>query len=217
MVEVEPDNTDPNAIDLQAIRQSGAPSVANMTVRSLPHPTPAAAPRGPVGARRHRRYLAALVVCAIAPAAASAEVYKCRGDGARPVYQEMPCPAGQELRNFQVDPPEITVLPGVTKSNGAAPPPTNGRASKDNGHDKTAKPRTEKPKGDPAERGHLHTGMTEGEVLTRVGPPNATTGQKNAKLVRWTWFPVEGDPETVTTVTLSSGVVVNVDRMHVKR
>ena len=179
-----------------------------MTVRSLPHPTPAPAPRGRVEARRHRRCLAALVVCAIAPVAASAEVYKCRGDGARPVYQEMPCPAGQELRNFQVDP---ALVPFDLDST------VNGRASKDNGHDKTAKPRTEKPKGDPAERGHLHTGMTEGEVLTRVGPPNATTGQKNAKLVRWTWFPVEGDPETVTTVTLSSGVVVNVDRMHVKR
>jgi hypothetical protein len=35
--------------------------------------------------------------------------------------------------------------------------------------------------------------------------------------VRWTWLPVEGDPETVTTVTLSSGVVVNVDRKLVKR
>lgn len=191
MVEVEPDTT-----DLQTIRQSGAPYVATMIAR---------------------RYLAALIVCAVAAPAAHAEVYKCRGEAGRPIYQEMPCPAGKELRNFQVDPPEITVLPGVAKSNGTAATPANGRASKDAGPDKTGKANTEKPKGDPSERRHLHTGMSEGEVLSRVGPPNATTGQKNAKLIRWTWFPVEGDPETVTTVTLNAGVVVNVDRMLVKR
>lgn len=188
-----------------------------MTVRERLPFSPAAPTYSAARVTRLRAWRAALIVCAAAAPTAHGEVYKCRGDGGRPIYQEMPCPAGKELRNFQVDPPEITVLPGAAKSNGPTAAPANARAAPDTRPDKTAKARAEKPKGDPAERRHLHTGMSEGEVLARVGPPNATTGQKNAKLVRWTWFPVEGDPETVTTVTLSSGIVVNVDRMLFKR
>src|SRR5262245_58710034 len=47
----------------------------------------------------------------ILPASSSAQVYKCAGDKGVPVYQEMPCSPGKELRNFQTDPPEITILP----------------------------------------------------------------------------------------------------------
>ena len=66
----------------------------------------------------------ALIAAAIAASAAHAEVYKCAGEGGRPIYQEMPCPTGKELRNFQTDPPEITILPGNTKANSAAPTKT---------------------------------------------------------------------------------------------
>ena len=44
---------------------------------------------------------------------AIADVYKCSGNGGVPIYQEEPCPKGKELRNFQSNPPEITVLPAV--------------------------------------------------------------------------------------------------------
>ena len=160
--------------------------------------------------------LPALVVAAFAASIGNAEVYKCAGEGGRPVYQEMPCPAGKELRNFQVDPPEITVLPGSTRSTEAAPAP-GARPGKDANADKSAKARTEKARKDPSERGHLHSGMTEGEVLARVGKPDVTAGQRNGRQMRWTWLPAEGDSETVTTVTIVAGIVTNVERTHVKR
>ena len=45
------------------------------------------------------------------PPAVRADVYKSAGEGGGPIYQEMPCAKGKELRNFQTDPPEITILP----------------------------------------------------------------------------------------------------------
>jgi uncharacterized protein DUF4124 len=167
------------------------------------------------GARR-RVTAIALAAAAMAASAAHGEVYKCAGDGGRPIYQEMPCPAGKELRNFQTDPPEITILPGNTKANGAAPPP-KAQPAREANPDKPAKASGDKPRGDPAERRHLHTGMAEGEVLARVGKPDVITGQKTGKQVRWTWMPAEGDPETVTSVTLVAGIVTNVERTLVKR
>ena len=61
------------------------------------------------------------------PAAAS--VFKCAADKGEVVYQDVPCGAGRELRNFDTDPPAITVLPStpVAAAPGAAastlPPP----------------------------------------------------------------------------------------------
>ena len=161
--------------------------------------------------------IAALAVCAVTAPAAAAEVYKCAGDGRSPVYQEMPCPKGKELRNFQNDPPEITVLPGVAKSNAAPGPVANGRQGKDANTEKAAKPRNDKARGNPAERRHLHSGMSEGDVVARVGTPDIITGQKAGKQARWTWLPTEGDAETVTTVTFVSGVVTTVERTAFKK
>ena len=147
----------------------------------------------------------------------AADVFKCAGDGGRPIYQESPCPTGKELRNFQTDPPEITVLPGsprVDPASAAAAPAAKG--ARDVEHEKTSAARTAKVRGDPAERKHVHNGMSEAEVLARLGPPDATTG-KNGKQQRWSWFPADGDPETVTTVTMASGVVTNVERTFVKK
>jgi Domain of unknown function (DUF4124) len=165
------------------------------------------------------RAMTVFAACAVLAPAALAEVYKCAGDGGRPVYQEMPCPKGKELRNFQQDPPEITVLPGVAKSSApqAPAPAANARPAKDANAEKTANPRNDKRRGDPAERRHLHSGMSEGDVLARVGTPDITTGQKNGKQVRWTWLPAEGDPETVTTVTFVAGVVTSVERTQYKK
>jgi uncharacterized protein DUF4124 len=158
-----------------------------------------------------------MAILSLGTTGAVAQVYKCAGEGGRPVYQEMPCPSGKELRNFQNDPPEITVLPGASNSAGVGAPSTNARSGKEANGDKAAKSRTEKLRGDPAERRHLHSGMTEGEVLARVGTPDVTSGAKNGKQVRWTWLPAEGDPETITTVTLASGVVATVERKLIKK
>ena len=186
-----------------------------MTTPNRTFQPPAAPPPRSSWAPRAAAGVAILSAFAIA-SPARAEVYKCAGDGGRPIYQEMPCPKGKELRNFQSDPPEITVLPGAAKADSAIAPAA--KPGKDGTADKAAKPRTEKARrGDPAERGHLHSGMSEGDVLARVGPPDATTGQRGAKQVRWTWLPAEGDPETVTTVTFLNGIVATVERTLVKK
>ncbi len=161
---------------------------------------------------------ATIVIAAAAVATAvHADVYKCAGDGKTPIYQEMPCAAGKELRNFQTDPPEITVLPGSPKggaSSGRATEPAN-REGKPAKAAKTSKP--DKTKGDASERRHVHTGMTEGEVLARLGTPDVTSRGKNQKQARWTWLPADGDPDTVTILVLVDGVVAEVERKTVKK
>jgi len=58
--------------------------------------------------------------------------------------------------------------------------------------------------GNPGDRKHLRAGMSEGEVVARIGPPDLTTG-KGRRLARWTWMPVPGDPDTITVVLFDVG------------
>jgi hypothetical protein len=147
---------------------------------------------------------------------AGADVYKCAGEGGIPVYQEMPCGPAKELRNFQVDPPEITILPAqrvVTPATGIKEaPPKNAKT------DKNAKTATAgAPAGNAAERMHVRLGMSEGEVLARLGHPDTQVGAKNSSSPRWTYLPAPGDPETVTTLTFAKGIVVDIERKVVKQ
>jgi len=157
-----------------------------------------------------------LVALAAAPSA-RADVYKCSGNGGVPVYQEEPCPKGKELRNFQVDPPEITVLPAAPRAD-TIPAAKNGAAkaapaakSNDAKQGKSAN------SGDASERKFIRTGMSEGEVLAKLGQPDMTVGGKNGKPARWTYMPAPGDPEMITSVTLTKGTVTEVDRKAVRK
>lgn len=157
--------------------------------------------------------LAALL--ALAVSAPAAQVFKCAGRNGIPVYQDGPCPAGKELRNFQTDPPAITVLPapelaleprpaGEAKRPVREPVPRRA-ATADGGEGS--------PAGDAAERRFLRPGMTEGEVVARVGVPEVTSrGGSRKSATRWTYLPSTRDPETITIVTLSNGVVTDVQR-----
>jgi hypothetical protein len=158
--------------------------------------------------------LCAAALISLAPPA-RAQVYKCAGTGGVPVYQEMPCSPGKELRNFQTDPPEITILPAQRIPGAAADsikeaPLKNGRTDKDA---KTGKSSS----GNAAERPHLRTGLSEAEVLARVGSPDVTVGAKNAPSPRWTYLPAPGDPETTTTLMFNKGVLVDIERKVVKK
>jgi len=165
----------------------------------------------------------ALVALGLAPGV-SADVYKCAGNAGIPVYQEMPCPKGKELRNFQTDPPEITILPALPRT-GAAPiekgsPPVDARSAKDAKAVKDAKdarPGKSAQAGDASERKFLRTGMTDGEVLAKLGPADMTTGAKNGTTVRWTYMPAPGDAETITSVTLSKGRVTEIERKAIRK
>ena len=161
--------------------------------------------------------IAISLLAALAAPSARADVYKCSGNGGVPVYQEEPCPKGKELRNFQVDPPEITVLPATPRAD-TIPAAKNGAAkaapaakSNDAKQGKSAN------SGDASERKFIRTGMSEAEVLAKLGQPDMTVGGKNGKSARWTYMPAPGDPEMITSVTLSKGTVTEVDRKAVRK
>ena len=165
---------------------------------------------------RHLASCLGIAVWATATACAAADVYKCAGERGVPVYQEMPCGPAKELRNFQTDPPEITILPAQRAV--AAPPDTIKSAPAKNAKaDKEAKPGKGAAAGDASERMHLRLGMTESEVMARLGSPDMTVGAKNAPSPRWTYMPAPGDPETITTLMFTKGVLVDVERKIVKK
>ncbi len=161
----------------------------------------------------HIRLLAialALAAGLVAPVA-QAQVYKCLDERSQAIYQDKPCAAGTELRNFDTDPATVSVIPsrpipGTTTRAGAPP-----RARS------TAPGKPEKIRaGDPGERKHIHPGMNEGEVIARIGPADLSSGGKGRRLSRWTYMPVVGDPQTITTVVFDYGKVVEVERKVVK-
>ncbi|HVN35823.1 MAG TPA: hypothetical protein VMU96_11275 [Casimicrobiaceae bacterium] len=158
----------------------------------------------------------ALCVFAVAAAAptARADVYKCSGNGKVPIYQEEPCPKGKELRNFQVDPPEITVLPAAPRPDAI---PAGKAPAKAAAKSNDAKQGKSTVAGDASERKFIRTGMTEAEVLAKLGQPDMTVGGKNGNPARWTYMPAPGDPEMITSVTLTKGTVTEIDRKAVRK
>ncbi len=175
---------------------------------------PAASP-----ARPKPRGFASVLVLAIAIGGSAPDVhgqiYKCAGHGNIPLYQGTPCPPGQELRNFALDPAEVSVLPmPPSPSSGAV-----GRASTPNGGTATRPRGTTRSEqrgrgGDPAQRRYLFAGMQAGEVLARAGAPDMKAGGHRS--ARWTYLPHPGDPQTLTTVVIEDGRVVDVERKVVR-
>jgi len=156
-----------------------------------------------------RAAIAAGVVVALSEAAWPA-VHKCAAPGGI-VYQDRPCREG-EARDTDVPDAPLSVLPF----------PSPGRQiQRREAPEKPARAerarRAEAPApGNPAGRRHLRVGMSEGEVMARVGPPDLTTG-KGRKQSRWTWMPVPGDPDTITVVLFETGRAIEVERTVVKR
>jgi len=157
----------------------------------------------------------------LAPMPARADVYKCAGADGTPIYQESPCPKGTQLRDFQADPPQLSIVPGggaldpgvVRAPRGEERAKADGKAAKGtkNGWMPSGG------KSDPGERKHLRSGMTEGEVLARVGSPDITSGSKATQSGRWSYLPTEGDPDTITTLTFADGKVTKVERRLAKK
>jgi hypothetical protein len=147
----------------------------------------------------------------VASAPRAADVFKCAGSDGIPVYQDTPCAAGRELRNFQTDPPAITVLPApeLTLEPRAPTNPTPAPRASAPGRPPAAGARAA---GDPAERRFLRRGMTEGEVIGKVGPPAITRPGGRNSTTHWTYLPAPGDPETVTIILFSKGIVTDIER-----
>jgi len=69
---------------------------------------------------------------------------------------------------------------------------------------------------DARDRGFLREGMTEGEVLHKIGKPEHEAFIRNIKgqpeEKTWTYFPHYRDPQTLTILTFRSGVVAVIER-----
>jgi hypothetical protein len=147
---------------------------------------------------------------------AAAGVYKCvDADGKQTIYQDSPCPAGRELRNFDTDPAEVSVIPfravpGTTTTL-VAP-----KAAKTPPAPKADRKKDVPVVADIAQRRFIVPGMSEGEVVARIGNPDMTSGGKGRKTSRWSYLPAAGDPQTITTVVFDYGKVIEVERKVMK-
>ncbi|MEP7205588.1 MAG: hypothetical protein ABI920_01520 [Casimicrobiaceae bacterium] len=61
-------------------------------------------------------------------------------------------------------------------------------------------------------RRHVHGGMSEAEVLARLGRPDARSSGSRKGRMSWTYLPARGDLQTVTTIHFERGVVAEIDR-----
>jgi Domain of unknown function (DUF4124) len=166
--------------------------------------------------RAHARVVAVITLTfAAAATPAAATIYKCQGDNGAPVYQDEPCRTGKELRDFDKDPPTVSVLPlgpaaGTTTRQTLAPAQPAAKIKTG------ARSKTSLPVGNPSERKFLAPGIHEGEVVTRIGPPDMKSGGSGRKIARWTYLPVPEDAQTITTLTFEHGRLVEVERKVVK-
>ena len=144
-------------------------------------------------------WLLSLLLAVTVPA--HAQVYKCSNDKGGVVYQDAECTAGKDLGNVDVDPSHMNVITSTPQPAGkaAASKPVRLQAIPAQG-------------GDAKQRRFLSIGMSEAEVIQKVGRPDVE-GKAGAKaLLRWTYLPAAGDPATQTTLTFSAGKVALVER-----
>lgn len=166
---------------------------------------------------RNRRAAAiAILVCAVGigrPGSSAAGVYKCARDDGTVMYQEDPCPAGKELRDFERDPASVSVIPFRLAPEGTARTPEAAASVPAKAERKPRK--SDERQGNPAERKFLAPGIGEGEVVARIGRPDMSSGA-GRKTMRWTYLPVPDDPATITTLTFELGRLVQVERKVIR-
>jgi hypothetical protein len=69
---------------------------------------------------------------------------------------------------------------------------------------------------DASERRFIREGMSEGDVLMKIGKPDSesvdTGGGAKVTVKRWIYLPTSGDQQTMTTLVLKDGKVIEVHR-----
>ena len=67
-----------------------------------------------------------------------------------------------------------------------------------------------------SERKFIREGMSEGDVLMKIGKPDSESidsgGGATETVKRWIYLPAPGDQQTITTVVLKNGQVIEVTR-----
>ena len=120
------------AVSIRASIESRSPGQAGKRYRNACH----AGQTNACALRSSPPLAATLAACL--PGSAPAAIYKCVGESSQPVYQDSPCPPGKELRNFDTDPADVSVIPfravpGTTTTLAApkdAKPPPASKADK---------------------------------------------------------------------------------------
>ena len=170
-----------------------------------------------------------LLLALIAPTLAHGTVYKCQGEQGVIQYQEAPCLIGRELRNFDTDPPPLSVVPRLADPSAEAAPATRSVPDAASSAKPVPAPKvaavpahsghSAKGTGDASARRFIREGMTEGDVLAAIGPPDATANSngKSRGNGRWSYLPTAGDPDTVTTITFAAGTVSAVSRKVIRK
>jgi hypothetical protein len=162
--------------------------------------------------------IACLLCAVLAAAPAHATIYKCLLDDGRVFYQDAPCAPGRQLRDFDKDPANVSVLPFTQPAPAAK---SRSGSGKEKAARPAAAPRSEaKAKkseavGDAKQRKFLRPGMSEGEVVARVGPPDMTSS-RNRKGHRWTYMPVPDDRNTITNLTFDNGRLIEIERKVIR-
>lgn len=195
-------------------RRAGLPLTRTMTANPPPPSLRARVRRTPVeaSARVARRAIAFALAVTAATAHAGAAIHKCALPGGGTTYQDRPCDGEAASAGFDASSATLSVTPApapattIVRREAPARPPRAERARRIE---------AERP-GNSVERRHLRVGMSEGEVVARIGRPDFTTG-KGRRQSRWTWMPVPGDPDTITVVLFEVGRVVEIERTVVKR
>lgn len=69
---------------------------------------------------------------------------------------------------------------------------------------------------DAGERRFITEGMSEGQVLMKIGRPDSESedsgGGAKVKEKTWIYFPAQGDQQTMTTLVIREGKVIRVSR-----
>ena len=162
----------------------------------------------------------AMLVLAIIGPSAEAAMYKCRApEAARTatvIYQDVPCAGGRELRNFDTDPANVSVVPGIVPSpaprSAAESAPAPRRLA--HGAEPERRNASRSTRVDAGERRHISSGMAQGEVIARIGKPNVVSGGRKSK--SWVYLPAPGDESTMTTLSMSEGRVIAVQRKVIR-
>jgi hypothetical protein len=158
--------------------------------------------------RSPARLLSVFVLATALPAHGG--LYKCAGDKGAVIYQDAACAPGRELRNLEVDPAQVSVVPGT-------PVPPRPAARESAPKREKAQPALARMRGgNPAERKFLRMGMTAAEVVARVGRPDMQLSGRRKEGQQWSYLPTAGDGDTLTTVTFAGGAVSRVERRIVR-
>lgn len=141
---------------------------------------------------------------------ADAGVYKCSNDKGGVIYQDAACAPGKELRNLDIDPATVSVVPATPVPGAKLPPASTAKPARAPNGTITAAAASA------AQRKFLETGMSEADVMRKVGRPDVEIAGRTKEDHRWLYLPTEGDRDIRTTLTLAGGKVVNVERKVVR-